>query len=213
MQTSEARRGELLTVVAGYCGLIGCAAAIVSDIAAIIAYPPHNPIADTISALAEGPYGWIQDWGLYFFAAAIFACAVGLDLNFGSKRVLIARLLLGVMSLVIVAIAGVNQDMRVTVPASNLHLGCVLALYAILVINSGLLVSQIARLNRICGWLIGGIGVVWTVLAPIFFIVPTEWDGAYERFLAVLAIGWVSTISIVLIGYGKAGATMVPDSA
>lgn len=36
---------------------------------------------------------------------------------------------------------------------------------------------------------------MWIVLSPIFFFIPSSQDGAYERFISLIMIAWVSLIS------------------
>ncbi|WP_319423031.1 hypothetical protein [Pleurocapsa sp. FMAR1] len=48
-----------------------------------------------------------------------------------------------------------------------------------------------------------GTAIVWTVLAPIFFFVPTNIDSAYERFISLIAIAWLAAMSWLLIRRGK----------
>ena len=48
-----------------------------------------------------------------------------------------------------------------------------------------------------------GTAIFWIVLAPIFFFVPTNIDGAYERFISLITIAWVAAISWLLIRKGQ----------
>ena len=66
-KTSKSR----LLQVCGYIGLFGCIAAVVTDIIGIIVVEKHNPISETISALAITKYAWIQDLGLNLFALGL----------------------------------------------------------------------------------------------------------------------------------------------
>lgn len=59
-------------------GFFGCLSVIAGDIIGIALHEKHDPISDTISMLAIGKYGWIQDWGLDIFAAGYLAIATGL---------------------------------------------------------------------------------------------------------------------------------------
>lgn len=54
-------------------------------------------------------------------------------------------------------------------------------------------------LGKLHGWLKGALrifAVLWFVAGPVLFLVPTRWDGLYERILAFAMVAW-----FVLIGW------------
>lgn len=59
----------------GLIGLVGCIGVVAADIAGILVYESYNWISQSISALAVGRYGWIQDLGLYLLSAGLIADA------------------------------------------------------------------------------------------------------------------------------------------
>ncbi|MBB4051752.1 hypothetical protein GGR20_001394 [Devosia subaequoris] len=196
---TAAHRSHLATIC-GYLGLLGCGAVVFADLVGIIVFEKHNPFSETISALAHGQYGWIQDVGLYALAVAIVAIAVALpEVTVDDGQTRTARALLISLALAILAIAGVNQDLLVTSPASTLHLLCVLILYTTVAVASALLWKPLQARGWHWGRLGLGFAIAWTVLAPIFFFVPTAWDGAYERLLGAMLLGWLGSLAWLLV--------------
>jgi len=53
-----------------------------------------------------------------------------------------------------------------------------------------------------------GTGLVWVVSAPVFFFLPTDVDGIYERYLGVVSFVMILTLAHLFharLGQGKAG--------
>ncbi len=47
------------------------------------------------------------------------------------------------------------------------------------------------------------ISVIWTISAPVFFVLPTQVEGIYERYLALLAVAAVVTLAWLFIERGR----------
>jgi hypothetical protein len=62
--------------------------------------------------------------------------------------------------------------------------------------------SGLKQISRRWAQLSRGLAVAWLVLAPPFFFVPDAWDGAYERFLGLLMVGWVVSVALLLTRAG-----------
>ena len=75
---NQDKSSNKLSLVCGIIGIFGCISVIIADIIGIIVVEKHNPISETISALAITKSAWIQDTGLNLYAAAMIACAIGL---------------------------------------------------------------------------------------------------------------------------------------
>jgi hypothetical protein len=56
---------------------------------------------------------------------------------------------------------------------------------------------------RCCGAIYGrilvGLSALWTVSAPVFFMLPTDVDGLYERYLGVIAMATVITLATLFL--------------
>ncbi|HBR36779.1 MAG TPA: DUF998 domain-containing protein, partial [Sulfitobacter pontiacus] len=57
--------------------------------------------------------------------------------------------------------------------------------------------------TRCCGAIYGrilvGLCALWTVSAPVFFMLPTDVDGLYERYLGVIAMATVITLATLFL--------------
>lgn len=193
-----------LSLVCGIIGIFGCFSAIFTDIVGIILVENHNPISETISALAIKKYAWIQDTGLVLYAVAMMACAIALYAwNLGKTRWKIGTFLLGLLGIDVVLIALHNQYAGREGVGASIHIQCVYALAILFTALTLLLSFGLRRIGR--NWYRYSIGttIVWTVLAPIFFFVPTNIDGAYERFISLITLAWVAAMSWLLIKRGQ----------
>lgn len=205
-KSSGARR----SLICGIIGVVGCLAMIVADIVGIILVEKHNPLSDTISELANEKYGWIQDLGLDLYAAAMIACAIGLyAANLEGTSWKIANICLIILGIDLILIADHNQYVGRPRVESNIHF-CFVYVFAFLFTVVTLLIGfGLRRISQ--NWYRYSLGtsITWTILAPIFFVLPTSIDGAYERFIALITIAWVTAISWLLIrsGQGKLALT------
>lgn len=188
----------------GIIGLVGCGVSVITNIVGIILMDGHNPISDTISALAAGEHGWIQDLGLHVFAVGLLACAVGLyTWRLGGLRWNIGVALLVVLALDIFLLAGYNEYGDGDIEGVEIHIYLVYVLGIGFALTAWLLAYGLQRLNRNWGRFSGGIAVAWTVLSPPFLMLNTGIDGAYERFLAAMLLAWVAFIAWLLLQEGR----------
>ena len=200
----KSRSSDKLSLVCGTIGIFGCLSVIIADLIGIIVVEKHNPISETISALAITKHAWIQDLGLDLYAAAMIACAIGLYAwNLDGLRWKIASVLLGLLGIDVILIAQHNQYAGRPGVGASIHIQCVYALAVLFATVTLLLSFGLRRISRNWYRYSMGTAIVWTVLAPIFFFVPTNIDGAYERFISLITISWVAAISWLLIKKGQ----------
>lgn len=193
-----------LSTLCGFLGLFGCFSAIATDIIGILVVEKHNPISETISSLAITKYAWIQDTGLVLFAFGIVACAIALSRwKINRTKWKIGTLLLFLLGIDIVLIAQHNKYAGREGVGASIHLQCVIAMAVLFTLTTILLASGLRKAGRNWYRYSMGTAIVWLVLSPIFFILPTHIDGAYERFIALIMISWVSAISWILIRHGQ----------
>ena len=195
-KSSGARR----SLICGIIGLVGCLAMIVADIVGIIIVEKHNPFSDTISELANEKYGWVQDLGLDLYAAAMIACAIGLYAwNLDGTRWKIANICLILLGIDVILIADHNQYVGRPRVGSNIHFFLVYVFAFLFTVLTVLIGFGLRRIGQKWYRYSLATSITWTVLAPIFFVIPTSIDGAYERFIALITIAWVTAISWLLI--------------
>lgn len=203
-RTAGTGTGEAMRV-AGALALVGCAAAVVANIVGSVVVDGHDWVRDTISYLAEGPHGWIQDTGLVLFAAGLVAAGVGLWLlDLGGWGWRIGVLCLVLMGADVVLIALYEAYGERTPDGVVIHSQAVWALGAFFALGLLLLAGGLGRVGP--GWrrFTIGIAIAWIVLAPPFFMIPTGFDGLYERTLALIVIAWIVPVAVMLIAEGRA---------
>lgn len=185
-------------------GILGCFAVLTGDIVGIAVHEAHNPISNTISMLAIGKYGWIQDVGLDIFALGFLAIAVGLFFwkNRGTKW-LISLLIIVLISIDLVLIAEHNQ--YAGRPGYTIHRKLVYILAVLFPALNFLICFDLKKLNNFLKKFSLYTGFIWLILAPFFPLIPDKWDGAYERFVCALLVIWPAVISYHLfkLSYSK----------
>ena len=208
MHMNKNRSSNKLALVCGIVGIFGCLSVILANIVGIIVVDNHNPISETISALAITEHAWIQDLGLDLYAVAMFACAIGLYAwNLGGLKWRIASVLLGLLGIDVILIAQHNQYAGREGVGASIHIQCVYVLAVLFTAITLLLSFGLRKVGRSWYRYSMGTAIVWTVLAPIFFFVPTNIDGAYERFISLITISWITAISWLLIKRGQGKLT------
>lgn len=203
MNQSNHNRSSLL-LISGVIGVLGSFAVVAANIIGILLVEQHNPISETISKLAIGDYAWIQDLGLDLFAISLFAIAIGLfKWSVGGWRWQTGAFLLILLCFDILVIAEHNQYAGQDNSGANIHIHAVYVLGLLVALAALLLGFDLRRISRNWSRFSIGLSIVWTVLGPIFFVVPTSWNGAYERFVALIMVTWVVALSGLLIQRGS----------
>ncbi|UIJ73332.1 DUF998 domain-containing protein [Aurantimonas sp. HBX-1] len=195
----------------GIVGMVGAVAVVVANLAGIIVVDAHNPISETISALAVGRYAWIQDVGLYGFASALVACGIGFfRWRLGHLRWLAAGVLLMLLGIDVVVIAFFNGYAGTTNQGADIHTYATYLLAGVFLLVLLSSASGLTRINFRWGVFSLALGAAWLVLAPVFLYVPTAWDGAYERVLGLMMVAWVGSVSWLLLQRYRAGPSFSP---
>ncbi len=183
-----------------YYAIAGCAIFAVSILVADFVVPDHDWIADTISDLGAGRYEFIVDIGIYAFSASLLAIALlAAHLHLGGPRWSLGIVGLGALALIVFLIGARNEY------GDNDSEGVVIHVYLVYVL--GILMSAVPwlmsggayRVGTGYGQALVAISIVWTVSAPVFFFLPTEIDGIYERYLGLIAFALVATFARLFI--------------
>ena len=197
--------GDGVLRVAGALALTGCAAAVIANIVGSIVVDTHDWVRNTISYLAEGRYAWIQDLGLLIFAVGVIGLGIGLwRLRLGGLRWRAGAGALVLMGLDVLLIALRHDYGEQTPDGIVIHSQAVWALGGLFALGLLLLARGLGRVGA--GWRKATIAtaIMWIVLAPPFFVVPTGFDGLYERVLALIVIVWIVPVALLLLEEGRA---------
>ncbi|MCO6045071.1 DUF998 domain-containing protein [Aeoliella sp. ICT_H6.2] len=195
----------LWTSLFGWVAVLGSVVVLLSDFVGCVVVEDHNPISETISKLAVGEYGWVQDVGLDVFAAGVIATAIGLLVwQWGGIRWRIGVVALVLTAITVLVIAEYDEYKGFDGFGVDIHLACVYILYvvvAVAAVTLGLELRPVGRGYRTASFVFAA---VWLVGSPIFmFAAPTSIDGAIERFLAVCLVAWISMLAWLLIRKGQ----------
>lgn len=194
MSAPHTRHDGPLLIGCGIVAIIGSIALLLGNIIGSIVVPDHDWMADTVSDLAAGKYEIIQDVTLYFFAVALAACALGashIHLDRGRWNFGVAALSLLAITVAVIGARneyGDNDNEGVVI-----HIYLVYALgvlFTVLLLSMGRGMGRIARRFGIICYVCAAL---WIIGAPIFFVLPTTIDGAYERGLGIITLFWTVT--------------------
>ena len=194
-----------ILIACGLIGFLGCFSVIITDIIGSIVVDGYNPVSQTISDLAINEKAWIQDTGLNLFAASFAACAIGfLILDLDDWKWKAGSILLFVLAIDILIISEFDKYSDQDSFGSTVHLSCVIVLAIVFTLMLVLTASGLSKAGH--GWRSFNllIAFTWAATAPFFFGVSNSWNGAYERFLSLIVILWITRASSLLLNKGKA---------
>lgn len=183
--------------ILGGIAVIGCLAAVITDLSGAALSDRIGLFSDTISNLAAGNYDDVADLGIYAFAAGVLATTAGL-LRWRIDRWdwKIGVWLLVVVAVCVTLIAG--YEAYSTGDGPVIHYRLVYVLGIIFPLTVLLTAGQFWEIRKWLGAALYALGVIWMVLGPIFYWIPTGYDGAYERLLALMMLGWFVTMGVMI---------------
>ncbi len=190
--------------IVGWIAILGSLALIVGNVAGSMVVPGHDWIADTVSDLAAGRYEIIQDVALYGYAAALVALALGTaHIHDGAFRWTALTFMLVLLALCVTIIGARNEYGDADNEGIVIHIYVVYvmgALFAGCFVLMGVTGGQLSTRFRVISW---GAAILWCIGAPVFFFMPTEFDGIWERGLGVISVIWVVAYGSVLLRISK----------
>ncbi|WP_257883900.1 DUF998 domain-containing protein [Roseobacter insulae] len=200
-----------LLLVAAWIAIGGTVAMLVGNVVGSIVVPDHDWVADTVSDLAAGRYEIIQDVALYGFAGSLIACAIAAaHLHLDGTRWNIGVACLALLAMCVVVIGARNEYGDNDTEGVVIHIYVVYVLgllFAALFLTMGRGLSHIARRYGVISYCCAAL---WIIGAPVFFFMPTGYDGAFERGLGVIAVVWVLSFSWMLISVAR-GAEQIRE--
>ncbi|GGM00687.1 hypothetical protein GCM10011534_23080 [Pseudooceanicola nanhaiensis] len=189
--------------------VFGCTALAVSILIADFVVPDHDWIADTISDLGAGRYEFIVDMGLYAFSAGLIGLAVlAAHVHLGAWDWSVGIITLVIFGLLVFLIGARNEYGDNDSDGWVIHVYLVYALGVAMAVACFAMARGAARASPRYRRILIGTGLVWVVSAPVFFFLPTDVDGIYERYLGVVSFVMILTLAHLFharLGQGKAG--------
>lgn len=199
MKHVEVATDSTLLRTAALIALAGTIALFLGNIVGSIVVPDHDWVADTVSDLAAGKYEIIQDVALYGFAAALIACAIAAaHLHLDGTRWNISIVCLALLAMCVVVIGARNEYGDNDSDGVVIHIYVVYVLGALFAVLFLAMARGLGGIAKIYGVISYCCAALWIVGAPIFFFMPTGYDGAYERGLGGIAMVWVVSFSWML---------------
>lgn len=184
--------------------VFGCVALAVSILIADFVVPDHDWIADTISDLGAGRYEFIVDIGLYAFSAALIGLAVlAAHVHLGAWDWSVGIVSFIVFGLLVFLVGARNEY------GDNDSEGWVIHVYLVYAIGVAMTVACFAfargaaRASPRYRAILIGTGMVWVVSAPVFFLLPTDIDGIYERYLGAVSFVLILTLAHLFMQRAK----------
>lgn len=195
----------------GVLGLLGIVSLTAGQVIGDIMVPGYDWTAQTISDLAAGEDEIIMDIGLYGFAAALTAAALGAaHLHLGRVGWTLGTFALVLLAAATIIIGARNEYGDLDRGAVVIHRYVVYAigvLFAVLPFpmmrGARVVGNGYARVFQVCG-------VLWILCAPTFYVIPGGWDGAWERLLGVIACAFLATLSILFINVARGSGAVPP---
>jgi len=188
-----------LTALSWYA-MLACLVAAVSVLVADFVVPDHDWIADTISDLGAGKYEFIVDTGIYALSSALIATAlIAAHLHLGNWRWSVGIIGLALLGLIVFLIGARNEYGDNDNEGIVIHIYLVYALGILMVVVPALMAQGAGRAGQIYGRILIGISGLWILSAPVFFFLPTDIDGVYERYLGLITFGMIFVFARLFI--------------
>ena len=183
--------------ILGGLAVTGSLATAVTDLLGVALSDRIGLAADTISDMAAGEYDLLADLGLYAFVLGVLAATAGLlRWRIDRKDWKIGAALLVVYAAAVTLIAAYEAYSTGDGPVIHIYLvytlGVAFPLAALL--TAGQIYEIDKRIGIAC-YLLGG---TFALLGPGLFMMPTGWDGLYERFLAFLMLAWFVIMGVMI---------------
>lgn len=187
-----------------WIAVLGSIGLIAGNLIGSIVVPNHDFVADTVSDLAAGRYEIIQDVALYGFAASLFALALAAaHIHNGFSRWSILTVILVLLAVCVVIIGARNEYGDGDNAGVVIHIYIVYALGFLFAVAFGIMALDGGRIADYLPRLSWGCLILWLIGAPVFFFLPTAWDGLWERGLGVICVVWTIGVALGLRGFAN----------
>lgn len=193
---AEVTEQPVLILALVWLAVSGCLALASSILIADFVVPDHDWIADTISDLGAGRYEFIVDFGLYAFSAALIGLAVAAaHVHLGAWDWSVGIIALVTFGLLVFLIGARNEYGDNDSDGWVIHTYLVYALGLAMAVACFALARGAARASPRYRTILIATGIVWVISAPVFFFLPTDVDGIYERYLGAVSVVLILTLA------------------
>lgn len=194
-----------LMIALGWAAIAGCAIFIVTITIADFVVPDHNLFADTISDLGAGKFEFIVDTGIYAYSSSMICIALLLaHVHLGGAKWSFAIIGFAAIGLIVFLIGARNEYGDGDDEGVVIHIYLVYALGALMAVVPWLCAEGAGRVGAFYRRGLMGLCALWTVSAPVFFILPDSVDGIYERYLGLVSMAVVILLARLYISRGWA---------
>lgn len=187
-----------LILLAGLA-VAGSVALVAGNVIGSMVVPNHDWVSDTVSDLAAGRYEIIQDVALYGYAVGLAALALGTaHLHGGGARWSGLTLALMLIAICVIVIGARNEYGDGDNEGIVIHIYIVYAMGALFVATfslAALVTRDMAPWFAKVSW---AAAAFWSLGAPVFFMMPTAYDGAWERLLGLVSVLWTICFARVM---------------
>ena len=185
---AEVTEQPLLRRTLSLLAVFGCMAFAASILIADFVVPNHDWIADTVSGLGAERYEFTVDIGLYVFSAGLIGLAVlAAHVHLGAGDWSVGIVALIVFGLLVFLIGARNEHGDNDSDGWVIHIYLVYALGVSMTVACFTLARGAARASPRYRTILIATGVFWVALALVFFFLPTDIDGIYERYLGAVS--------------------------
>ncbi|MFQ6551657.1 DUF998 domain-containing protein [Aestuariibius insulae] len=204
-QTHEDRPALLIGL--GLAGLLGSLALVAGTLLGPFFVPNYDWVADTISDMAAGEGEIVMDVALYLYAASLIALSLGAaHLHLGQFGWSGGLFILVILALVVTLVGVRNEYGDGDNEGIVIHIYLVYAMGALYAVGPWLMADGAGRISTLYFWIFRIAAIAWAVAAPIFFVLPTTYDGLWERILGLITLGWTIPLAWLLFQQGRARA-------
>ena len=203
-RTPMTKEQPMLLIVLGWYAIAGCLIFAVTILIADFVVPQHDWIADTISDLGAGKYEYIVDIGIYAFSASLLAVAIGAaHFHMGGWRWSGGIIGLSIIGLLVFLSGARNEYGDQDSDGFVIHSYLVYGLGLLMVFVPWAMSKGANRIAGSYATALITIAIVWAISAPIFYFLPTDVDGIYERYLGLIAFWMVFILARLFIKSGQ----------
>lgn len=188
---------DTLSRILGGIAIAGCAISVACDLLGAALSERIGLVRDTISNLAAGQWDILSDLGIYAFVVGVLAVTAGLIRWRVSRWDWRAGTVLLVLLALDYALIAAYEAYS-TGDGPQIHYKLVYFMGAAFPLTVLLTAGQFVEIERRLGIALYVGGVLWAVAAPFLFVVPTAWDGLYERALAFGKLAWFVTMGVMI---------------